>query len=130
MLSYLRDAHPDKAADRAFIAARGDAATEAYSDAVISGHTHNEADEIAAQTLYAGLHFSSFNILVNILWDEFADVIPADEARAVALKILPSCADVLAKYDLTDDFADLPQYDLLYTELTGTVQNLLEDGLQ
>ena len=37
---------------------------------------------------------------------------------------------VLEKYDLTDDFADTPDYELFYTELTGTVQILLEDGIQ
>lgn len=130
LLLYLLDSHFDCAADRAFIAARGDAAAEAYSEAVRSGHTHNEADEIASQILYSGLHFSPFNTLVNILWDEFAEMVRADEARAVALKILPSCADVLAKYTLTDDFADSLEYDLLYTELVGTVQILIEDGLQ
>lgn len=37
---------------------------------------------------------------------------------------------MLEKYDLTDDFADTPDYELFYTELTGTVQILLEDGIQ
>ena len=37
---------------------------------------------------------------------------------------------LLEKYDLTDDFADTPDYELFYTELTGTVQILLEDGIQ
>ena len=31
---------------------------------------------------------------------------------------------MLEKYDLTDDFADTPDYELFYTELTGTVQIL------
>jgi transketolase N-terminal domain/subunit len=57
-LSYLRDSHPDRAADRNFIASRGDAAAEVYSAAIKEGYTHDEADKIAAQTLYAGLHVS------------------------------------------------------------------------
>jgi len=48
----------------------------------------------------------------------------------VALRLLPLCRGVLEKYDLTDDFADTPDYELFYTELTGTVQILLEDGIQ
>jgi hypothetical protein len=43
---------------------------------------------------------------------------------------LNALRDVLAKYDLADDFAATPEYQLLYTELVGTVQILLEDGLQ
>lgn len=128
LLSYLRDAHPDRAADRAFIVQRADQAAETYSDAIRSGHTHIEAEERAAEELYRGLHFSPYATLVNILWDEFSEVIPEDDAHTVALDVLPLCADVLAKYDLTDDFADTLAYDMLYTELTGTVQILLEDG--
>ena len=128
LLSYLRDAHPDKAADTAFIAARADRAREVYSEAIRSGLTHIEAEERASAELYRGLHFSAYNTLVNILWDEFSVEIPEDDARKVALQVLPLCGNVLAKYTLTDDFADTPAYDLLYTELVGTIQILLEDG--
>ena len=128
LLSYLRDAHPDKAADTAFIAARADRAREVYSEAIRSGLTPIEAEERASAELYRGLHFSAYNTLVNILWDEFSVEIPEDDARKVALQVLPLCGNVLAKYTLTDDFADTPAYDLLYTELTGTIQILLEDG--
>lgn len=82
--------------------------------------------------LYRRLHFSPYNTLVHILWDEFASAIPEEAARAVALRLLtlPALRNVLAKYDLADDFAATPEYPLLYTELVGTVQILLEDGLQ
>ena len=83
---------------------------------------------MANAELYRGLHFSVYNTLVNILWDEFSVEIPEDTARKVALQVLPLCGNVLAKYPLGDDFADTPAYDLLYTELVGTIQILLEDG--
>ena len=128
LLSYLRDCHPDKAGDKAFIAKRADHAAEVYSGAIRSGLTHIEAEEQASAELYRDLHFSVYNTLVNILWDEFPTEIPEDDARKVALQVLPLCGNVLVKYTLTDDFADTPAYDLLYTELIGTVQILLEDG--
>lgn len=128
LLSYLRDSHPDKAGDQAFIVQRADRAAEVYSEAIRSGLTHIEAEEQASAELYRGLHFSAYNILVNILWDEFPVEIPEDDARKVALQVLPHATGVLAKYTLTDDFADTPAYDLLYTELVGTIQILLEDG--
>lgn len=130
LLSYLRDTHPDKAADRQFIASRGDAAAEAYSEAIKSGHTHDQADEIAVQILYAGLHFSPYRTIVNILWDEFADEIDPALAEGLALELLPRLAATLGKYSLSDDFGDSAEYSLLYTELTGEIQTLLEDGLQ
>jgi len=128
LLSYLRDSHPDKAKDRAFIVKRADLAAEVYSQAIQGGLTHIEAEEQANTELYRNLHFSAYNTLVNILWDEFSAEIPEDNARKVALQVLPLCGNVLAKYTLTDDFADTPAYDLLYTELTGTIEILLEDG--
>lgn len=128
LLSYLTDNHPDRATNTAFITNRADLAAEAYSNAIRSGLTHSEAEELAAAELYRGLHFSPYNTLVNVLWDEFAAEIPEDEARKVALKVLPLCGSVLAKYDLTDDFANTPAYNDLYTELVGAIQILLEDG--
>lgn len=128
LLSYLGDSHPDKAGDKAFITKRADLAAEVYSEAIRSGFTHIEAEEQANAELYRDLHFSAYNTLVNILWDEFPVEIPEDDARKVALQVLPLYGNVLAKYTLTDDFADTPAYDLLYTELVGTIQILLEDG--
>ena len=128
LLSYLRDSHPDKAADCEFIALRGDAAAEAYSAIIKSGGTHNEAEAAASEVLYAGLHFSPYNTLVNVLWNEFPDAVPPEAARQRALELLSRLAPVFEKYTLSDDFAGSPEYDLLYTELTGAVQILLEDG--
>lgn len=128
LLSFLADSHPDLTGDKALIAERADRAAEVYSDTIKSGLTHIEAEERAADELYRGLHFSPYNTLLNILWDEFSTEIPEDEAPALARKLLPLCAGVLKKYPLGDDFTATPEYDLLYTELTGTVQILLEDG--
>ena len=128
LLSYLTNNHPDLAADNTFIAGRADLAAEFYSDTVKSGLTHIEAEERASAELYRGLHFSPYNTLRNILWDEFSTEIPENDAPAVALRLLPLCTEILAKYDLSDDFAATAEYGLLYTELTGIVQILLEDG--
>jgi hypothetical protein len=128
LLSYLKDSHPHLASNKAFVRVRADRAATAYSEAVKAGMSHTGAEEAANGVLYRDLHFSPYNTLVNILWDEFSAEIPEDNVRAVALLMLPLCHDVLAKYPLSDDFADTPQYEALYTEITGTIQILLEDG--
>ncbi len=130
LLSYLRDSHPDKAADRQFIASRGDAAAQVYSDIIKLGGSHDEAEEVASQTLYAGLHFSPYRTIVNILWNEFTDEIDTVLAEGVAMELLPRLSAVIGKYTLSDDFADSQEYRLLYTELTGAIQTLLENGIQ
>ncbi|MCL6103890.1 MAG: DUF1896 domain-containing protein [Bacteroidetes bacterium] len=130
LLSYLRESHPDKAADRQFIASRGDAAAQVYSDIIKLGGSHDEAEEVASQTLYAGLHFSPYRTIVNILWDEFADEIDPALAEGVAMELQPHLTGVFEKYTLSDDFADSQEYRLLYMELTGAIQTFLEDGVQ
>jgi hypothetical protein len=129
LLSYLKDSHPHLANDTAFIAARGDAAAEAYSAAIKSGQTHDQAGETANEVLYAGLLFSPYRILVRILWDEFEKEVTPVLAEGVAMELLPKLNEVFGKYELSDDFDTTPEYDQLYTELTGTIQILLEDGI-
>jgi len=130
LLSHLRESHPDKATDSQLVASRGDAAAEAYSDIIKLGGSHDEAEEVASQTLYAGLHFSPYRTIVNILWDEFTDEIDPALAEGLAMELLPRLSAVIEKYTLSDDFADSQEYRLLYTELTGAIQTLLEDGVQ
>jgi hypothetical protein len=130
LLSYLRDSHPDKAADKQFIASRGDAAALSYSNIIKLAGSHDEADEIASQTLYAELHFSPYRTIVNILWDEFTEEIDPEQAKGLAMELLPRLSGVTGKYTLSDDFADSAEYRLLYTELTGAIQTFLEDGIQ
>jgi len=130
LLSYLKENHPDRTGDTAFINERADASAETYGNAVKNGQTHIEAEELASIALFQGLHFSAYNTLVHILWNEFSEEIPEERAKEVAFQILPLCSEVLDKHTLTDDFESTSQYDELYTELTRTVEILLEDGLQ
>jgi hypothetical protein len=54
-----------------------------------------------------------------------------EELRPFALKMMAVCKPVFEQYVLTDDFEDSPEYDLLYTELTGTIAIWIEEnGLQ
>ena len=130
LLSYLRESHPDKADDKQFIAVRGDAAAEEYSRIIKLGGSHDEAEETASQILYAGLHFSPYRTIVNILWDEFTDEIDPALAEGVAMELLPRLSAVIGHYTLSDDFAGSQEYQLLYTELTGAIQTFLENGIQ
>ena len=79
--------------------------------------------------LTEGLHFSKYNTIIEVFWNEFADEVPPGEAAEFALKLLQSLQEleeVFARYPLADDFAYTAEYDLLYTELTGTVLIYLE----
>ena len=57
---------------------------KAYSEAVKSGLDHIQAAEIANEALFKGLHFSFYNVIVEILWNEFFDEVSPSEAHAKA----------------------------------------------
>ena len=129
LLSYLRDSHPHLANDNAFITIRGDAAAEAYSVAVKNGQSHDQAGEIANEALYAGLLFSPYRTIVRILWNEFEKEVTPMLSEGVAIELLPKLVSIFNKYDLSDGFDTTEEYDQFYTELTGAIQILLEDGI-
>ena len=128
-LSFLRDSHPNLATDTNLIAARGDAAAEAYSSAIKNGQSHDQADELASEVLYRGMLFSPYRTIVRILWDEFEKEVTPVLAEGAAVGLLPKLKDVFSHYDLSDNFEATEEYNQLYIELTGSIQILLEDGI-
>ena len=131
--SYLKDYHPERLADEAFIRARSDAAAQAYEDAFRQGYPVLEAGYIATEVLFVGLHFSPYYMLEQIIENEFANVVPPERAADFALRLLQSdtIRETIEKYEPGDDFDGSPKYDQLYTELTGVIVELLEaDGVK
>jgi len=74
-----------------------------------------------------GLHYSKFDTVFQVVCNEFSSIMLDEELRPFALKMLPICEPVFAKYVLTDDFAYTTDHDLLYTEITGTIAIHIED---
>ena len=131
--TYLKDYHPERLADEAFIRARSDAAAQAYEDAFRQGYPVLEAGYIATEVLFAGLHFSPYYTLEQIIENKFANVVPPERAADFALRLLQSdtIRETIEKYEPGDDFDGSPEYDQLYTELTGVIVELLEaDGVK
>lgn len=127
LLQYLKENHPDRAADTDFIASRDNHAAEVYEQSRLEGCAPDGAQELAMAALTKGLHFSKHNTIIEVLWNEFADDVPPADARAFALKLQPQLEEVFARYPLADDFAYTAEYDKLYTELTGAVVIYLEE---
>ena len=75
--SYMSEHHPERLQDTEFITARADMALTAYCDAVAQGFTHPEAESMANEVLYYGLHFSKYDTLVSVLENEFERELPA-----------------------------------------------------
>lgn len=128
LLNYLKDNKFDQAADAAFIKTRSDEAAEAYERARLEGYPADGAHELAMNTLVKGLHYSKYNILREVVENEFANEVPEAEREAFTQKLLSLVDNVFSIYDLSDDhFALSPDYDLLFTELTGAVVLYIEE---
>lgn len=67
-------------------------------------------------------------MIVEILWNEFADIVPQGLAERLAAILLGNAAvrKAFAQYKTNDEFDSTPEYDLLYTELTGTIRLVIE----
>ena len=121
--SYMSEHHPEKLHDTEFIITRGDRALTTYCDAVAEGFTHPEAESMASDVLYQGLHFSKYDTLVSVLENDFEMELSAPLPEKL-VPILLSNKAVQATFDkfgLTDILASDEQYGRLYTELTGTI---------
>ena len=128
--SYMSEHHPERLQDTEFITARADMALTVYCDVVAQGFNHLEAERIASEVLFSGLHFSKYDTLVYILENEFERELPAPLPERLSLLLLANKAvqATFAKYELTDAFAASGQYDRLYTELTGTIVLIIESN--
>ena len=126
--NYLREHHPEKVNDRSFIIVRADEGLTAYCDSISQGFSHPEAEMLAGEVLFEGLHFSRYDLLITIMEQEFEKELPNPLPERLVPMLIKNKAiqDVFAKYDLSDDFESREDYEELYTELTGTIVLLIE----
>lgn len=124
----LHTSFPELSGNKVFIEQRGQLAAKIYNEAFIAGNTIAQCNEIAQYALLEGLHFSKFDMVFKVVCNEFDTIMADEELRPFALKMLPVCIPVFEQYLLGDDFAESPEFELLYTELTGTIQIWIEDN--
>ena len=125
LLFYLRESHPHKADDKAFIRERADSAAEAYEHAIREGLSVAQALELADTVLYQDLRFSRFDTVFEAVSEWFPEILP-EERRDFCLKVLPPAEAVFGKYPIDDRFESSPSYHTLTVELTGFIQSYIE----
>jgi hypothetical protein len=127
----LNISFPEKAWDTKFINQRSSWAATAYEGAFLAGNPASQCNHIAEYILFEGLHFSKFDTVFQVVCNEFDTRMADEELRPFALKMYPVCEPIFVNYILTDDFSYTTEFDLLYTELTGTIAIWIEEnGLQ
>ena len=126
--AYLGEHFPERVNENTFVTARADEALAAYCDAIAQGFSYPEAEVMASEVLYQGLHFSKYDTLVSVLENEFEKELPSPLPERLTPMLLKNktVQSVFNKYELTDDFGASPEYEKLYTELTGTIVLLIE----
>ena len=126
--AYLGEHFPERVNENTFVTARADEALAAYCDAIAQGFSYPEAEVMASEVLYQGLHFSKYDTLVSVLENEFEKELPSPLPERLTPMLLKNKAvqSVFDKYELTDDFGASPEYEKLYTELTGTIVLIIE----
>ena len=126
--AYLGEHYPERVNENTFVTARADEALAAYCDAIAQGFSYPEAEVMASEVLYQGLHFSKYDTLVSVLENEFEKELPSPLPERLTPMLLKNKAvqSVFDKYELTDDFGASPEYEKLYTELTGTIVLIIE----
>ncbi len=68
-------------------------------------------------------------MVFDVVCEEFNRDIEDDKLREFAEQMLQICNPVFEKYDIeSNGFEDTREYQLLYTELTGTIQIWLEEN--
>ncbi|WP_431609201.1 DUF1896 domain-containing protein [Chryseobacterium sp. 'Rf worker isolate 10'] len=131
LLELLVSSFPEKVGDTAFVNQRSAHCASAYEQAFKEGNSHDDSIRIVEEILFEGLHFSRFDTVFKVVCREFDRLMSDEEMRPSALRMLPVCEDVFAKYPLIANFQDGPDYELLYTEVTGTIHLWIEEnGLQ
>ncbi len=102
LLEYLIVNHPHRANDYDFIKLRGDEAAKAFEDALRGGGLQDIALEDAHEELYKGLYFSLHSLIKDILWTEFAKIVPADKVEEGARLLYPRLSHLHKQFDPTD----------------------------
>lgn len=127
LLRYLKTNHYAQADDAAFINARADRAAGTYEQARREGYPTDGAQELAMAVLTDGLGLSRWNVLEEVVANEFYDEVGDDVREAFLEKVLPLVEGVFSIYDLSGDgFGQSAEYDNLYNELTGAVALYIE----
>ena len=79
LLDYLRTNKFEQADDTAFIRERADRAAETYEKARLEGYPADGAQELAMDTLLRGLRYSRYDILREVVENEFSDEVPEEK---------------------------------------------------
>lgn len=128
--AFLRDWHPHILSDIDFIKEKADLASTQYEESYLETSNVYESDKIALNVLFEGLHFSAYNLIEQILENEFSKELPTELITPLSKMLIKNRAitELIEKYSPDDNFDERKEYKMLYTELTGLIQIIIEEN--
>lgn len=129
LLRFLSEYHPLIAMNSQLVEMRAQAAEDLFYKLIHEGKDLHTAHSMALEELYAGLEFSLYYLINDIICLD--STIPANKRRALSAKLLPVCDPILEKYADTDFSEDEFGLRMLETEVKETIiQYLKTHGIQ
>lgn len=131
LTSYMMDFHPDKMDDIQLINERGQMAAETFAQCSMAGMNVDECMQQAEMTLYAGLLFSPYLMLEEIVYDHFYYTDDEEETGEFIMQMLDMVKALIDSYKPGDDFKGTYQYTTLYGQIIQKINDYLSsNGLQ
>lgn len=129
LLRFLNEYHPLLAMNSRLVEMRAQAAEDLFYNLVHEGKDLHTAHAMALEELYAGLEFSLYYLINDIICLD--KTIPANKRRALSARLLPVCDPILEKYADTDFYEDEFGLRMLEAEVKETIiQYLKTHGIQ
>lgn len=110
--------------------ARAELAEETYENARRNGAEVDEAHELSMAALFDGFRYSDYEIIMDVLEEEFSDEVSEDMRPFMAtyLQSLSMIEDVFEGYEVqANTFVSSGKYHQLRRELTGVISILLTE---
>lgn len=128
LLEYLIENHPHRAEDFDFIKIRGDQAADEYERSLRDEFMQDDAMFYAMDNLYRGLHFSLHNMIKDILWEDFAEFIPARNADEKARLLYPKLKHLhkVAAFDI-DNYGRFREIEVGDLDVTALRQEVSQE---
>ncbi len=124
LLDFLQEYHPLLAVNSRLVEMRAQAAEDIFHTLIHEGKDHYTAHSIALAELYAGLEFSLYYLIHDIICQD--RTIPAVKRRVLSAKLLPVCDPILDKYSDTDFYEDEFGFRMMEAEIKSMIKDYLK----
>lgn len=119
---FVKNYHPELLLDEDFLQSRSENAEQTFINCSSEGMNLEQSREEANTVLYAGLEFSTFALVEDIIEEQFRNLNFSDTDK-FAMQMYLMLQPVFVKYNIGDDFDRSSAYDELYNEITGYIDD-------